>query len=132
MGGVGPAGRTGERADPARGQPAGDGHGRAITLIAAGAILRFAVATISTHGLNLHVVGIILMLAGVLGLLVSLLVWGPLSRRRNRPAGYDGGAPLTERGFSQNQPLATSDGRFSQNQPPATGDGRFSQNQPLA
>lgn len=44
----------------------------AITLIAAGVILRFAVAT-SAHGLNVHVTGVILILVGVLGLLLSLV-----------------------------------------------------------
>jgi uncharacterized membrane protein YecN with MAPEG domain len=62
------------------------GNGAAVTLIAAGGILRFAVATTSAHGLNVHVVGIILIVAGVLGLALSLL-WATLSRRRNRPAG---------------------------------------------
>jgi hypothetical protein len=65
------------------------GTSACITLIAAGAILRFALAPGSPHGLNVHIVGIVLILAGALGLLVSLLVWGPLNRRRNRPAGYD-------------------------------------------
>ena len=55
--------------------------GTVIFLIAAGAILRFAVAPGSPHGLNVHVVGIVLMLAGVLGLLVALLVRRPLNRR---------------------------------------------------
>jgi hypothetical protein len=41
-----------------------------IFLIAAGAILRFAITTGSPHGLNVHIVGIILILAGVLGMLM--------------------------------------------------------------
>ena len=44
--------------------------GAAILLITVGAILRFAVAGGSPHGLNVHVVGIILILAGVLGMLI--------------------------------------------------------------
>ena len=48
--------------------------GAGVTLIAAGGILRFAVATTSTHGLNVHVVGVVLILAGILSLLVSLLL----------------------------------------------------------
>jgi hypothetical protein len=55
--------------------------GMVIFLIAAGAILRFALAPGSPGGLNFQVVGIVLMLAGVLGLLVSLLVRGPLKQR---------------------------------------------------
>ena len=62
--------------------------GTGIFLIAAGAVLRFAVAAGSPHGLNLHVVGIVLILAGVLGLLLSLLARRG-SRRLIRPAGQD-------------------------------------------
>jgi hypothetical protein len=62
--------------------------GVGIILVAAGAILRFAVPATFTHGLNVHVAGVIVMLAGVVGLLLSLLVWGPLDRRRNHKGGY--------------------------------------------
>ena len=48
--------------------------GVAITLIAVGAILRFALASGSPHGLNVHVVGVVLILAGLLDLLLVLLV----------------------------------------------------------
>ena len=48
--------------------------GVAITLIAVGAILRFALAGGSPHGLNVHVVGIILIVVGIVALLVALLV----------------------------------------------------------
>src|ERR1700722_5480522 len=48
--------------------------GVAITLIAVGAILRFALAGGSPHGLNVHVVGALLILVGILMLLLSLLV----------------------------------------------------------
>ena len=48
--------------------------GIAITLIAVGAILRFALAGGSPHGLNVHVVGIVLILVGILSLVLSLLV----------------------------------------------------------
>jgi hypothetical protein len=64
-----------------------------ITLIAVGAILRFAVPAKFTYGLNAHVVSVIVMLAGVFGLLLSLLVWGPLDRRRNHYGGFGGGVP---------------------------------------
>src|SRR5690349_8057960 len=40
--------------------------GAGITLIAVGAILRFALAGGSPHGLNVHVVGVVLILAGTL------------------------------------------------------------------
>jgi Na+/melibiose symporter-like transporter len=70
--------------------------GAAITLIAVGAVLRFALAPGSPHGLNVHVVGVVLILVGILGLLLSLLL--PLVRagrrqqrrltRQDRPGGY--------------------------------------------
>src|SRR6202044_3854126 len=72
------------------------------TLIAAGGILRFIVATTATHGMNVHVVGLILILAGLLGLVLSLLIWVLLNRRGNRPAGDSRAAPpLTPQRFPQ-------------------------------
>jgi hypothetical protein len=67
--------------------------GVGIALVVAGAILRFAVPATFTYGLNAHVVSVIVMLAGVFGLLLSLLVWGPLGRRRNQYAGFGRRAP---------------------------------------
>jgi hypothetical protein len=82
--------------------------GVGITLVTAGAILRFAVPATFIHGLNGHVVGVIVMLAGVFGLLLSLLVWGPLNRRRNRSGDYGRGGPPPARPRSvyQDQPPA--------------------------
>jgi hypothetical protein len=51
--------------------------GTSLFLIAVGAILRFAV-TASTSAVNVHTVGVILMIVGGVGLLVSLFwmtVW---------------------------------------------------------
>ncbi len=58
-----------------------------IILVAAATILRFAVPAVFIHSLNTHLAGVIVMLAGILGLLLSLLVWGPLGRRRHRHGG---------------------------------------------
>jgi hypothetical protein len=82
--------------------------GVGITLVVAGAILRFAVPATFIHGLNVHVVGVIVMLAGVFGLLLSLLVWGPLNRRRNHSGGYGRGTPpfARQRSIYQDQPPA--------------------------
>jgi hypothetical protein len=57
-----------------------------VILIAAGAILRFAVPATFAYGLHARAAGVIVMLAGILGLLLSLLVWGP-DRRRNHHGG---------------------------------------------
>jgi Na+/melibiose symporter-like transporter len=65
--------------------------GVGITLIAVGAILRFALAAGSPHGLNVHVVGVVLILAGVLELLLSLVRVGqrrPRSLVRQGRGGY--------------------------------------------
>ena len=50
------------------------GIGVSLILIAAGAILTWAVnATVS--GVNIHAVGVILMVVGVVGLLLSFVFW---------------------------------------------------------
>jgi hypothetical protein len=55
--------------------------GSSILLIVVGAILRFAV-TVTTKGFNLHTIGVILMIAGVVGLALSLLWMAVWSNRR--------------------------------------------------
>jgi hypothetical protein len=72
------------------------GTGTGILLITTGAVLRFALGAGSPHGLNVHVVGVILMLAGLFGLLLPRLAGGPLRPDRLRrwvrpgqPEAYD-------------------------------------------
>jgi uncharacterized membrane protein len=63
--------------------------GTSLFLIAVGAILRFAV-TASTSGVNIHTVGVILMIVGGVGLLISLFwmtVWA--DRRRTTAQAED-------------------------------------------
>jgi sulfite exporter TauE/SafE len=60
------------------------GIGTSILLIAIGAILRFAVS-VSTSGFSIHTVGVILMVVGVVGLLVSLLLMTIWTDRTRRP-----------------------------------------------
>jgi len=55
------------------------GIGAGVFLIAVGAILTFAL-DVSVSGINLDVVGIILMLAGLIGIAVDLAIFAP--RRR--------------------------------------------------
>ena len=50
------------------------GVGTSIVLIAAGAILRFAVS-VTTTGFNLHTIGLILMIVGALSLVLSIMFW---------------------------------------------------------
>ncbi len=54
------------------------GIGVSIFLLAAGAILAFAV-DVTTEGVNLDTVGVILMVVGGIGLLFSLLFWSSFS-----------------------------------------------------
>lgn len=70
--------------------------GTSILLIAVGAVLRFAV-TVSTSGFNIHTIGVILMIVGAVGLLLSLLWMTMWADRANRRAAYvDRGVPPTE------------------------------------
>jgi len=63
------------------------GVGVSILLIAAGAILTWAV-TATVSGLSIHTVGVILLIVGIIGLVLSLVFWsswggfGGASRRR--------------------------------------------------
>jgi hypothetical protein len=66
--------------------------GAGLLLIAAGAILRFGISTVSTHGIAIHTIGDILMVVGVLGVVLWLVVRAPWSRSR-RPA-YRDEAPV--------------------------------------
>ena len=50
------------------------GVGTSLFLIAVGAILDFAV-NYQVRGVDLHVIGVILMIVGALGFIVSLLFW---------------------------------------------------------
>ena len=65
------------------------GLGAGIFLVAAGAILAFAVnVDTAAQGVNLHTVGLILLGVGALGILLSMVFWstwgGPGSFRRRR------------------------------------------------
>jgi hypothetical protein len=63
--------------------------GIGILLIAVGAILRFGISTVATHGIGVHTIGDILMLVGVLGVVLWLLVWAPWApRARSRRTVY--------------------------------------------
>ena len=93
--------------------------GAAIALLAVGGILRFAVAPGSPLGLNVHVVGVVLMLAGAAVLLLSLLGRGLLNRRGNPPGGYRRDPPtLTrQRGGYQGPPPTAADQLVHQDKP---------------
>jgi heme/copper-type cytochrome/quinol oxidase subunit 2 len=65
--------------------------GTSLLLIAVGAIMKYAV-TAHVNGINLQTVGVILMLVGILGLILSLLytfVWSDRARARSAGTAYD-------------------------------------------
>lgn len=68
--------------------------GGSLFLIAVGAILAFAVNTDSTHGFNVNTAGVILMIVGAVGLLVTL-AWMTTRRRTDVVHRGPGGARST-------------------------------------
>jgi Domain of unknown function (DUF6458) len=74
--------------------------GTSLLLIAIGAVLRFAV-TVSTSGFNIHTIGVILMIVGAVGFVLSLLymtMWADSERRWGRRTTYvDHDVPPAER-----------------------------------
>jgi len=73
-----------------------------ILLIALGAILAFAV-TGNASGIDIHTVGWILMAAGLVGLVLSMIMWdswagGGYFGRRRRTVAYDAPPPAARTG----------------------------------
>ncbi len=54
--------------------------GTSIVIMAIGAVMTFAIEAESTEGFNINTAGVILMVAGALGLIASLVIFSP--RRR--------------------------------------------------
>jgi hypothetical protein len=72
------------------------GFSTSIVVVAIGAILRFAVS-VTTTGFNLHTIGLILMIVGIVSLVLSIMFW-------NSWGGFGGG------GGSRRQRRVTPDG----------------------
>ena len=51
------------------------GIGVSLILIAAGAIITFAINVSTSSAFNLHTIGIILMVVGAIGVVMSLIFW---------------------------------------------------------
>ena len=56
------------------------GIGVSVFLFAAGAVLAWAV-NVETSGIDLDMVGVILMVVGAVGFILSLMFWSPWARR---------------------------------------------------
>jgi hypothetical protein len=67
------------------------GIGASVFLLAVGAILTFAVETESAEGIDINTVGIILMIAGAIGIFLFLAVFG------RRDTIVEGRGPVVER-----------------------------------
>jgi len=87
-----------------------------ILLITIGAVLRFALAAGSPHGLNVHSVGVILILAGLVGLLLPPLARGPLKPDRLRrwvrpgqPDAFDQAPTGVDAGVYDDRPALVQD-----------------------
>ena len=57
------------------------GFGASILLIAAGAVLRFGLNRSTYGSWDLHAIGVIGIVVGLLGLVVSTIVWAPWRQR---------------------------------------------------
>jgi hypothetical protein len=71
-----------------------------IILIAAGAIMRYAVTT-QADGWNVHTTGMILMLVGALGVVLSLIFWASWGGFRRTRTVSDGRTVIREREVDQ-------------------------------
>ena len=57
------------------------GLGTSIFVIAVGALMTFAVNVDNSNGFNINNAGVILMIVGAVGLIASVIIWGPRTRR---------------------------------------------------
>lgn len=78
------------------------GIGVSLFLIAVGAVLDFAITPGYDHGFNVNTVGVILMIVGAVGLVLSLIAtlawdWGRRPPRRHRTVVDDGYGHVMER-----------------------------------
>ena len=51
------------------------GIGLSLLLIAAGAIITFAIHVSTNSAFNLHTIGIILLVVGIIGVVLSMIFW---------------------------------------------------------
>jgi hypothetical protein len=77
---------------------AGGGFATSIVVFAVGAVLRFAL-TVSTyqHGFNVHAIGVILMIVGAVGAVISLIAMMTMGVGRHRTVIDDGQGNVVRR-----------------------------------
>ena len=67
-----------------------------ILLIAVGAVLTWGV-TAEAEGLDVNAIGVILLIVGILGLVLSMIFWSSWGGFHRRTAYVEGGAPVRRR-----------------------------------
>ena len=81
------------------------GLGTSIFLVAVGAILDFAVHVNNDSGININTIGLILMIVGAFGIIISLFFWNSWGGFGNR--GASGGVAVRDRTIvHERDPLA--------------------------
>jgi Domain of unknown function (DUF6458) len=85
--------------------------GVSIFLLVVGAILTFAV-DVTTSGFSINTVGIILMIAGALGLVLSLLFWSSFAPYRRGRTVVGGDTVVEERRIERDLPIALVTARW--------------------
>jgi hypothetical protein len=78
------------------------GLGTSIFLVAVGAILDFAV-TVQTTGFNLNTIGLILMVVGAFGVVLSLFFWSSWGGFHRRTVTYGEGPYADERTYVRDE-----------------------------
>jgi len=73
-----------------------------LIVVAIGAILDFAITVTNSHGFNLHTIGVILMIVGGIGFLVSCAFWSSWGGF-HRTTSSVGGAVTTRRTVSRDE-----------------------------
>lgn len=68
--------------------------GGSLFLIALGAILKFAVATNKSHGFDIGMIGVILMIVGAMGLVISMFFFANSRHTTTHVVDQQPGAPV--------------------------------------
>jgi len=66
-----------------------------LILVAIGAILDFAITVTNSHGINLHTIGVILMIVGGIGFVLSCVFWSSWGGFHRTTSSLDGAAVTT-------------------------------------
>lgn len=68
--------------------------GGSLFLIALGAILKFAVATDQSHGFDIGMIGVILMIVGAVGLVISMFFFASSRHTTTHVVDHQPGVPV--------------------------------------